>query len=109
MNPIHKLNLQDKVKELNPSLNPDVIYQVLTVLEKLKVLPDTWNSDPHVINEKIEDKLPKSITIVTPMWQGVVYLVRKENYFAYQDEQHNVRLYEKTEKGLIKKLNKYKR
>jgi len=109
MNPVHKLNLQDKLKEMDSDLDADVIYRVLTALDKLRVLPDVWSVDPHVINEKIGNTLPKTISIVTPMWGGIVYLIKKDNYFAYQDENNNVRIYDKTEKGLAKKLNKYKK
>jgi hypothetical protein len=109
MNPIDKLNLQDKIKETNPDIDSNIIYKVLTALEKLEILPELWNNDSLIIKEKTVNALPKTLKIVTPMWQGIVYLVKKENYFGYQDEFGNVRVYDKTEKGLVKKINKYKK
>jgi hypothetical protein len=110
MNPIEKIALQDKLREMYPDIENNIIFKIITGIDKLGFLKDKGLVEGEVVSTYTDaDNLPKVVTIFTPMWQGKVTLTKTEGYFSYKDDMGNVRLYDKTERGLAKKLKRYTR
>ncbi len=110
MNPAEKFLLRDALKIKMPALTDDIIYDIITNLDKLGALAKEWNANTESTkDEKPQSGLPQSFNMVSPMWQGYVTLVTREGFFGYQDGEGNVRLFDKTEKGLSRKILKYRK
>lgn len=112
MNPAEKFILRDRLKEKLPSLTDDVLYDIISELDKLGALAKTWEFQANGIlpkDEKPKSGLPQTFNMVSPMWSGKVSLVQRENFIGYQDDNQNVRIYGKSEKDVLKKITKYRR
>lgn len=112
MNPISKFILQDKLKETFSSTIPDsTLFEVITTLDKLGALNPNWDGSAPKTKEEIttqvNNKLPKSFSMVSPMFQGTVTYTTQGEYIGYKDESDNLRIFAKNEKDLMKKVKKY--
>jgi hypothetical protein len=110
MNPAEKFILRDKLKTKMPNLTDDVAYDVLSYLDQLGALVKEWNDESALPKaEKPSNGLPESFNMVSPMWQGHVKLCTREGFVGYQDGEGNMRVFDKTERGLAKKIVKYRK
>lgn len=113
MNPAAKFILRDKLKEKLPTLTDDVLYSVISELEKLGALNKEWDEtgmNPAEAKEtKASKGLPQSFNMVSPMWSGNVSLVEREGFICYQDGEKNVRLHSRSERDMAKKVLKYRK
>jgi hypothetical protein len=123
MDIINRFILLNKLKEkLTISIDDNTLSVILQQLDKLNALNDNWtennnstiNTNTDNINNSTEkseklskNKLPQSFHLKTPLFQGQVHLSIDEGMFCYRDDYDNIRLYDKTEKGLLKKVQKY--
>lgn len=114
MNPAAKFILRDQLKEKLPILTDDVLYKIVSELDKLGVLKEEWDGSKSMVeteNKEVKSmsKLPQSFFMISPMWSGNVFLAEKEGFFVYQDSESRVRLHGRTEKELLKRVLKYKK
>ncbi len=113
MNPAAKFILKDKLKEKLPTLTDDVLYNIISELDKLGALAKEWDeteSNPAVVKETKANKgLPQSFNMVSPMWSGNVSLIEREGFICYQDGEKNVRLHSRSERDMAKKILKYRK
>ena len=111
MNPVSKFILQDRIKETLSSIPESTLYEVITALDKIGALNPEWNGEAPKTKDEIAtqavNKLPKSFSMVSPMFQGTVYYTTQGEYIGYKDENDNLRIFAKSEKDLMKKVKKY--
>lgn len=108
MNPAEKFILRDKLKEKFPELTDDVVYNIITELDKMNAFGKTLEQSAKGIDSERPAKgLPQSFNMISPLWKGHVTLMQKEGFYGYKDSEGNVRLHAPTERDLMKKVVKY--
>lgn len=109
MNPASKFILRDKLKEKFSELTDDVIYNIISELDKMNALNENLESTPNkgLIEERPAKGLPTTFNMISPLWKGKVTLIQKEGFYGYKDSEGNVRLHAATERDLLKKVAKY--
>lgn len=124
MDIINRFILLNKLKEkLTTEIDDQTLSNILQQLDKLNALNDNWveqvgeekqkkENHPLVENDDLSknsnnNKLPKTFYLKTPLYQGQVYLSIENGGFCYKDDYDNIRLYDRTDKGLLKKVKKY--
>lgn len=112
MTPAARFILRDKLKETIPDLTDDVLFQILSELNKLGALVEVWDetsTNPIRTNSPQESSLPDKFYMVAPMWNGEVFLAKQGDYFVYKDSEGSVRVMSKSERDLKKKIAKYRK
>lgn len=108
MNPAEKFILRDKLKEKFPELTDDVVYNIISELDKMNALNKTLEtSNKGIESERPSKGLPATFNMISPLWKGKVTLIQKEGFYGYKDSEGNVRLHATTERDLMKKVAKY--
>ena len=112
MNQTEKFLLKMQLKEKFPALTDELLYEIVSELDKLKVLSTPQKEKTHNhenTSTGSKNPLPKSFIMISPLWSGEVRFKTQGTLLGYEDENGNFRLYASTEKDLIKKVKKYKK
>jgi hypothetical protein len=79
--------------------------EVLDILEDIGAINPFWAASSEI--EK-EGELPKSFTMISPLFKGLVTLIEKRGHLFYIDGSAQVRLEAINERAMLKKIKKYK-
>lgn len=113
MNPILRIQIINEIKQDLPNLDESTVYEVIYALDKKGYL-----NSPSINNDSQGDKVisnkknqnfncPETFFMVSPLWQGKVNLIKKEDFVGYEDEYKKIRLHAPNLQLLAKRVQKY--
>ena len=76
MDPMTKFIIRDQLKEKFPALTDELLYNLISELDKMKVLHSFREPKQESLNPSpINSSLPRTFKMISPLWSGYVRLI----------------------------------